>query len=116
MPDDTNRSATAFQEIIRVLEDAVQAGVHSIGLEYEGRDLMVFYNVGSMGLGASRIPQELRQDVIAELVKRARPFRQSRGKMRVSLQGKDYEVLVERYESFGEWNYNLTLKERKARR
>jgi hypothetical protein len=35
MPD--NADNRPFQEIVRVLEEAVRAGVTSIGLEYKGR-------------------------------------------------------------------------------
>jgi hypothetical protein len=115
MPDNTDNSARAFQELVRVLEEAVQAGVDSVGLEYKGRDLMVFHFLGNTGLGASRIPQELQQDVIAELVNRAGLSRKSRGKMQVGLLGKDYDAVVEEYDSFGESAFNLTLKERKKK-
>ena len=98
-----------------MLEEALRAGAHSVGLEYKGRDLMVFHQAGPLGLGAGRIPQELQQDVIAELVKRAGLSRKPRGKMQVSLLGTDYEVLVEEYDSFGESAYHLTLKERKRK-
>ena len=110
MPDKTDE---AFKELVRVLEEAVRAGVNSIGLEYKGQDLMVFHQAGPLGVGAGRIPQELRQYVIAELVKRSGLSRKRRGKMHLRLLGKDYEAVVERYNSFGETAYNLTLKERK---
>ena len=107
MPQNTDNLARATEELVRMLEGALRAGVDSVGLEYEGRDLMVFYQAGPVGLGAARIPQELQQRVIAELVKRAGLSRKSRGKMRVSLLGKEYEVIVEEYDSFGESAYNL---------
>jgi hypothetical protein len=112
MPDNTDQ---AFQELVLVLEEAARAGVNSIGLEYKGRELMVFHQAGPLGLGASRIRQELQQDVIAELVKRAGLSRKSRGKMQVRLLGKDYEAVVEEYDSFGESAFNLTVKERKKK-
>ena len=115
MPGDTDNSAKAFQELVRQLEEAARAGIFSVGLEYKGRDLMVFHNVGSIGLGASCIPQELQQDVIAELVQRAGLSRKSRGKMQVTLLGQEYETVVEEYDSFGESAYNLTLKARKKK-
>jgi hypothetical protein len=86
-----------------------------LGLEYKGRDLMVFHNVGNIGLGAGRIPQELKQDVIAELAKRAGLSRKSRSKMQASFLGKQYKAAVEEYDSFGESAFNLTLKERKKK-
>ena len=107
-----NDATPAFRELIRVLEGAVQAGVNTIGLEYKGRDLMVFHCVGPMGLGAARIDQELQQAVIEEIVQRAGLARKSKGRMQVKLLGKDHEVAVEEYDSFGESAFNLTLKER----
>jgi hypothetical protein len=41
-----DNSAKAFQELVRVLAEAVQFGVSSIGLERKGRDLIVFYQAG----------------------------------------------------------------------
>ena len=64
MPENTDNSERAFQELVRVLEEAARAGAHSVGLEYKGRDLMVFHNFGNAALGAARIPQELQQDVL----------------------------------------------------
>ena len=81
MPDDTDNSARAFHELLRMLEEAVRAGADAVGLEYKGRDLMVFHNFGNAGLGASRIPHELQQEVLEELVKRAGLSRKSKGKM-----------------------------------
>jgi hypothetical protein len=115
MPENTNNSDKAFQELVRVLEGAVRSGADSVELEYEGRDLIVYHNYGNTGLGAARIPQELQQQVIKELVKRAALSRKSRGKMQVCLHGKDYEAIVEEYDSFGESAFTLTLKERKKK-
>jgi hypothetical protein len=103
-----------YQELLRVLEEAVQEGVYSIGLEFEGRELMVYYQVGSASLGSARIPKEMQSPVINELVKRAGLGRKSKGKLQVTLLGKPFEVVVEEYDSFGESAYNLTLRERKA--
>ena len=115
MPENTENSERAFQELVRVFEEALRAGVNSIGLEYKGRDLMVFHNVGSVGLSASRVSQELQQAVIEELVKRAGLSRKSRGRMQINLLGKEYEAVVEEYDSFGESAFNLTMKERKKK-
>ena len=115
MSDNTDNSTKAFQELVRVLEEAVRSGVTSLGFEYQGRELIVFHQAGCVGLGAARIPQELQQAVIEELVKRAGLSRKPKGKMKVSLLGKDYEAVVEEYDSFGESAFNLTLKERKKK-
>jgi hypothetical protein len=105
----------AFQELVRVLEQAVQAGVTSLGLEYKGRELMVFHQAGPVGLGAARIAEDLRQAVIEELVERAGLSRKSKGNFQVQLLGKDYEVTVKEYDSFGESAFTITLKELKKK-
>ena len=76
---------------------------------------MVFHNFGNAGLGAYCIPKELQEYLIAELVRRANLSRKPRGKMQVSLFGKDYEAVVEEYDSFGESAFTITLKERKKK-
>ncbi len=116
MSEDSEKSEAAFQELVRVLEEAVRAGVSSIGLEYKGRELLVFHQAGPLGLGATRIREDLQQAVIEELVKRAGLSRKPKGKMQVSLLGKDYEAAVEEYDSFGEPAFTITLKERTKKR
>ena len=48
-PEDDDKSAMAFKELIRVLEAAASAGVESIGLEWKGSDLVVFHESGNIG-------------------------------------------------------------------
>jgi hypothetical protein len=115
MPDNTDNSARALEELVRVLGEALLAGAPSVSLEYKGRDLILFHNVGGVGLGGSHIAQELQQEVIEDIVKRAGLSRKSRGKMQVSLLGNDYEAVVEEYDSFGESAFTITLKERKRK-
>ena len=112
---DADKSDQAFRELIRVLEDAIRAGADSVGLEYEDRNWIVYHNFGNTGLGAARIAKELQWDVINQIYERAGLSRKARGKMRVSLLGKDYEVAVKTHESFGESVYRLTLKERQEK-
>jgi hypothetical protein len=111
-PEDDDKSAKAFKEIIRVLEAAVWVGVESLGLEWKGSELMVFHNVGSMGYGATKIAKELQLEVLAEIVNRAQIGRKHKGNMRLRLLGQEYSVAVEEYDSFGESAYTLTLKKR----
>jgi hypothetical protein len=118
MPNSNDNSNKAFLGLVRILEDAVRAGADSIALEYKGRDLMVFFNFGNTGLtgiGAARIPQELQEDVIREIVERAGLSRKSKGNFQVQLLGEDYEVTVEEYDSFGESAFTITLKEQKKK-
>ena len=118
MPNSNDNSNKAFLGLVRILEDAVRAGADSIGLEYKGRDLVVFFNFGNTGLvgvGAARIPQALQEDVIREIVERAGLSRKSKGNFQVQLLGKDYEVNVKEYDSFGESAFTITLKELKKK-
>ena len=103
----------ASQEIVRVLEGAIQAGVESVGLEYKDGDLLVFYQRGQMGFGAGSIPKNLQQAVIEGMVKRAGLERKSRGKIPATLLGVDYEVIVQEYDSFGQSAFTLTLRKAK---
>ena len=54
----------------------------------------------------------MQQAVIEQIVQRAGLARKSKGKMQVKLLGKDYEVSVEEYDSFGESAFNLKLKQK----
>ena len=110
--NEADKSNQAFRELIRVLEEAIRAGADSVGLEYEDRNWIVYHNFGNTGLGAARIAKELQWDVINQIYERAGLSRKSKGKMQVSLLGKDYNVAVKTHESFGESVYHLTLKER----
>src|SRR5271168_1171387 len=112
---DTDKSDQAFRELIRVLEDAIRAGADSVGMEYEDRNWIVYHNFGNTGLGAARIAKELQWDVINQIYDRAGLSRKARGRMQVSLLGKNYEVAVKTHESFGESVYHLTLKERQEK-
>ena len=106
-------SDEAFRELVRVLEEAVQAGADSVGLEWEDRDLVVYLNFGYTGVGAVSIPRDLQPAVIEEIVKGAGLDRKSRGKIRATLLGVEYEVIVKEYDSFGESAFTLTLKKAK---
>jgi hypothetical protein len=101
-----------FRNFVRVLEEAVEVGADSLELEYEGRDLIVYHRFGINGLGAARIPTKLQQAVIGEIVKLAGLSRKPRGKMQVTLLGKDYEASVKEYDSFGESAFTITLRKR----
>jgi hypothetical protein len=74
-----------------------------------------FIGIGRRDVQQAAVNLFLQQAVIEELVKRAGLSWKSRGKMQVSLLDKEYEAVVEEYDSFGESAYNLTLKERKKK-
>ncbi len=108
VPDEDNKYEMAFKEVIRVMESAVLAGEESIGLEWQGDDLLVFY--AGDGHAATNIPKRLQLEVIAEIVKRAHIGRKHKGNIRLPLHGQEYSVAVEEYDRFGESAYTLTLR------
>jgi hypothetical protein len=108
-------SNRACRELIRILEEAVQFGATDIELEYEVGDLVVYYIVGGTGIGDVRVPKQLQGKVLDEIVRRANLSDNFRGRMQVVLLGKDYDVIATMRESFGEWAFNLALRERKRR-
>jgi hypothetical protein len=110
MPKDANQAEKAFRELVRVLEEAVQAGVDSVELEWEGRDLFAFQCLGHAAVGTAPFPRELQGPVLEELVKRAGLGDKPRGKLPVTLLGEKYEVPVKEYENFGESAFVLKLK------
>jgi hypothetical protein len=109
-PKDANQSEEAFRALVRVLEEAVQAGVDSVELEWEGRNLFVFQCLGHAAVGTAPFPRELQGPVLEELVKRAGLGDKPRRKMLVTLLGEKYEVPVKEYENFGESAFVLKLK------
>ena len=115
MKKDSDKSTRAFQELVRILGEAVQIGATRIGIEYEDRDLVVYFYSGNTGIGAPRIAEGLEQAVINEIYKRAGLARKPKGKFPVTLSGNDYEVTVEEYMSFDESAFNLTVMKRKKK-
>ena len=106
-------SDEAFRELVRVLEEAIQAGADSVGLEWEDRDLVVYLYFGDTGLGSVSIPRDLQEPVLGEIVRGAGLERKSQGKIPATLLGVEHEVIVREYDSFGESAFTLTLKKAK---
>ncbi len=115
IPDD-DKCEMAFMELIRVMKEAASTGVESVGLEWQGDDLLVFHDTGSRGYVATKIAKQLQLEVIAEIVSRAHIGRKHKGNMRLPLLGQEYSVAVEEYDRFGESAYTLTLNKREKKR
>jgi hypothetical protein len=107
MPQDADKSSKGFQELIRVLEEAVQARADCLELEWEGQDLVVYQYFGHTGVGAVSIPRELQKAVLREIAKRAKLAHKPTGTMPLTLLGNEYEVFVQEYDSFGESTFTL---------
>jgi hypothetical protein len=104
-----DKSERAFHELVRVLEEAAQAGADSLELEWEGRDLMAFQCLGHAAVGTAPFSRDLQSAVLEEVVQRAGLRRKSKGRMLLTLNEEEYEVLVKQYESFGESAFILKL-------
>lgn len=109
-------SEGAFQYLVGVLEEAVEAGADSVGLEREGGDLMVVQYSKRSGLAQGPVPKELEQALVDEIIDRAGLADTSRGEIQIFLAGRDYKVIVDERDDWGESAFNLLLKKSKRRR
>ena len=110
MSEESEKSERAFQHLVRVLEEAVRAGADSVGLEREGGDLMAVQYSKSSGLALGPIPEELEQALVDEIIDRAGLADTARGEMQINLAGKDYKVIVDERDDFGETSFSFLLK------
>ena len=110
MSEKSEKSERAFQHLVGVLEEAVRAGADSVGLEREGGDLMVVQYSKHSGLALGEIPKELEQALVDEIIDRAGLAHTSRGEIQIFLAGRDYKVVVDERDDFGESAFNLLLK------
>ncbi|MGO8749984.1 MAG: hypothetical protein ACLQNE_28900 [Thermoguttaceae bacterium] len=110
MPKDADKADRAFGELVRVLEEASKAGASCLALEWAGQELVAFRDFGGIMIGIEHFPTELESDVVDALVQRTGLDRKTKGKMMLDLLGEEYEVLVEKYGTFGEPAFQLTLK------
>ena len=113
-PDD--QTDEALQKLQQMLEEAADAGADSIELEYVAEGLEVMYVVGSTGSGDVIDDRVLASGIIGLIVDRAKLARRSRGVMNWTLLGKQYNITVEEYDSFGESAFRLTLGKPRQKR
>lgn len=112
----SENSEAAFQYLVRMLEEAVQEGADSVGLEREDGDLTVVQYSKRSGLAQGPVPKELEQALVDEIIDRAGLAHMSRGEMQIFLAGRDYRVIVDTRDDFGESAFNLLLKKDTRRR
>ena len=106
----------ALQKLQQVLEEAVSAGADSIELEYVAEGLEVMYTFGSTGSGDVIGDRVLASGIIRLIIDRAKLARRSRGVMNWTLLGKQYNIMVEEYDSFDESAFRLTLGKPRQKR
>jgi hypothetical protein len=78
-------------------------------LEYVAEGLEVMYTFGSTGSGDVIGDRVLASGIIRLIIDRAKLARRSRGVMNWRLLGKQYNIAVEEYDSFGESAFRLIL-------
>jgi len=113
-PDD--QTDEALQKLQQMLEEAVGAGADSIELKYVAEGLEVMYVLGSTGSGDVIGDRVLASGIIRLIIDRAKLARRSRGVMNWTLLGKQYNITVEEYDSFGESAFRLTLGKPRQKR
>ena len=110
MSEKGENSEGAFQYLVGMLEEAVQEGADSVGLEREGGDLMVVQYSKNSGLALGPIPEELEQVLVDEIIDRAGLAHSPRGEIQIYLAGRDHRVIVDERDDSGESAFNLLLK------
>lgn len=116
MSKQDEKSAAAFQCLVRILEEAIRAGANSVGLEREKEGLSVVQYCGNSGLELGPIPKELEQALVDEIIDRSGLAHSPRGEMQINLAGNDYKVIVDQRDDFGESAFNFLLKRSKRAR
>lgn len=102
-----------FQMLTEILEDAVDSGADSVRLEYVSEGLEVSYMFGNAGLGSVITDPEVEREIIRYIVENARLEKRPRGRMQMDLLGKQYTIMVEEFDHFGESAFKLSLKKSK---
>jgi hypothetical protein len=98
------------EKLAEILSDAVANGADAVELERDsGGSLEVMFMAGNSG-GGFVLSKEEGQHLIASIYEVKRKLR---GKIRLSLHGKDYLVQVKTYDHFGEDAFRLTWREAK---
>jgi len=113
--DDDNKEK-ALQKLQQMLEEAVSAGADSIELEYVAEGLEVMYVFGSTAIGDVIDDRVLASGIIGLIVDQAKLARKSRGVMNWTFFGRQYNITVEEYDSFGESAFRLRLGKPKQTR
>jgi len=105
----TGQKATGLT-LQSLIETAIQQGADAIELEYVTEGLEVTYVSGSLGIGEVIANRESIKTIINELVTQAKLEHKRRGTFKWIHAGREYEVRVEEYDSFGESAFRLILK------
>jgi hypothetical protein len=103
------RSEGAANYLNDLLCRAVEAGADTLELERVPGGLEITWLAGGSCVGIVLQDAELEAELIGLIVRNAGLERRAKGKMQWNIQGKDREITVEEYDSFGESCFRLKL-------
>jgi len=108
---DSSENAKGLQELTRILETAVTEGADSVELEFaSGGGLEVTYWFGDTGFGSLLVDRTSYEALLGCIVAKAKLQRRVRGKMAVTVHGKELAIEVVEYDSFGESAFRSKIK------
>jgi len=116
MATNESRKNEAVEKLHQILEEAIDGGADSIGLEYVAEGLEVSMMFAGTGIGEVLDDPVLASNVIGLIIDRAKLENKSRGVMSWMLFGKQRSIMVEENDSFGESGFRLQLGKPKQKR
>ena len=105
-----NTKQKAYQKLHRIIGEGVEAKADSISIEYADGGLEVCYRFADFGIGSVCVERSLEAEVIRLIVDKAGIEYKSRGTMKWKIRERELNIIVEKYDSFGESAYRLILK------
>ena len=110
MPLSNHQIESGYEILVSVLEEALEARVDSIRLEYEDTGLGVNFFSGELGSLVGIVPHDQEQDVLAALIEKAGMATKLHGEIRLRLHGHEQVISVKEINSFGESAYLLRFR------
>jgi len=105
----TDNNDEALRLLQHILEEAIGTGADTVEFEYVDGGLEVCYRGRGTGIGVLLADRVLERQLIKLIIERAKLENKSRGAMVWTLMGKQYNIVVEEYERFGESAFRLIL-------
>jgi len=102
-----DRKYKASQKLKQILEEAINTKANSIDLEYADGGIEVGFWYGNICIGEVFIDRTLESEFIELIVDKSKIKDKSRGIMGWAHLGKQYDIIVEEYENFGESAFKL---------
>ena len=101
---------TPDDKLQEIIDRAVEGGATSVTVEFakEG-GLEVCFMFGETGVGGILVDRNLEADVMTLIAQRAGLDRRPTGVMHCASRGKELDIHVEEYNSFGETAFTLTF-------